>query len=216
MPAPSIAMLHGVALSAVPLGNSPQAGQKLAAALSKVMGAACSDFVRDVIVDSGIPCAVTSPAMMGNVVGIGRLSGTCPPEALIRMNATSIISSSGMTRHGQGIFVDIVTKITSKGLSEFMASAQLLPGTAIANGITATPGKLTVPIQAINTQLDMLAQSMLPRPGAGPAVSELPPDFPKIVAKLMKAALEQMMQMIIVAAGVPVAGSVTAAHARLT
>jgi len=96
-----------------------------------------------------------------------------------------------------------------------MIYAQLLPGTAIANSITVTPGRLTVPAQAINTQLEMMAKSMMPRPGAGPSVSELPSDFPLIVAKILKSALEQIVQMVIVQPGVPVAGAVTAGPGRL-
>ena len=216
MPSPSPTTLKGFAMSAVPMMQNPQIGQKLAAAISEVIGSACADFVRDVFVEPGIPCSVTPPAMVGTVAGVGKLSGNYPSEALIKSKAMSVIASSGMTRPGQASFAEIVSSLTAKGLSEFSAYAQLLPGTAIANSLTVAPGRLTAPTQSINTQLEILAKSMMPRPGAGPSVSELPSDFPQIVAKVLKSALEQMVQMVIVAPGIPVAGSATVGPGRLS
>jgi len=195
--------------------QNPQAGQKLANAMSKVIGDACQDFLQRVFVGPGVPCAVTPPAMAGTVVGMGRLNGSSPSEGELRANAMSAIASSGMSKHGQDSFVETISKITAKGLAEFMTLAQVLPGTPIAGGATAAPAKLTVPIQAVRGQVNAMIIPMMPVPGAAPTVSELPSDFPKIVASVLISTLELMAQLVMVSPGIPVSTNQTAGPGKL-
>jgi len=215
MPAPNSGLLMNIAVSSVPMTQNPQTGQKLATAISKVIGSACEDFLQRVFMDLGVPCNVTPPAMVGSVIGMGRLTGACPTEGEIKANAMSVISSSGMSRPGQDSFVETISKVTAKGLAEFMAAAQVLPGTPIAGGVTAAPARLTVPLQAIKSQLNMLAPPKMPGAAAVPSVSELPSDFPQIVIKVMNYALEQMAQMVMVAPGIPAPANLTAGPGKL-
>ena len=215
MPAPSAGLLMSSAISSIPMTQNPQAGQKLANAMSRVIGDACRDFLQRVFVEPGVPCVVTPPAMVGTVAGIGRLAGSSPSEGELRGNAMSAISSSGMSKHGQDSFVDTISKITVKGLAEFMTLAQVLPGTPIAGGVTAAPAKLTVPIQAVKGQLEAMTIPMMPVSGAVPTVSELPSDFPKIVVKVLISALEQMAQLVMVSPGIPVVTNQTVGPGKL-
>lgn len=215
MPAPNPGMLMNVASSSIPMTQNPQAGQKLANAVGKVIGNACGDFVQRVFMEPGVPCVVTPPAMVGNVTGVGRLGGACPSASELKVSAMSVISSSGLSKHGQDIFAETISSLTGKGLEEFMKLAQVLPGTPITGSITAAPVKLTVPVQAVKSQLDMMVLPKTPGAGAVPSVSELPPDFPKIVVKVVSYALEQMAQMVMVAPGIPVAPSQTAGPGKL-
>ncbi|MDH3352703.1 MAG: hypothetical protein OEM51_14245, partial [Gammaproteobacteria bacterium] len=157
MPAPNAGLLMNIAVSSVPMAPNPQTGQKLANAISKVIGSACEDFLQRVFMEPGVPCNVTPPAMVGTVIGMGRLTGACPTQAEIKANAMSVISSSGMSRPGQDSFTETISKVTAKGLAEFMAAAQVLPGTPIAGGVTAAPARLTVSLPTVKSQLNMLA-----------------------------------------------------------
>lgn len=215
MPAPSAGMLLGPAMSSIPADLNPQAKQKLANALSKVIANACGDFTKRVFVEPGIPCVVTPPAMVGTVAGVGRLTGSCPSEAELRAAAASVITTSGMSRHGQDSFADTIARLTAKGLAEFMTLAQVMPGTPISGGITAAPARLTVPVQALKGQLEAMTLPKAAVPGAVPTVSELPSDFPRIVVKVLVSALEQMTQLVMVSPGIPVATNATAGPGQL-
>jgi len=208
-------MIMSSAISSIPMTQNPQAGRKLANAMSKVMGDACRDFLLRVFVEPGVPCVVTPPAMAGTIVGMGRLNGSSPSEAELRANAMFAITSSGMSKHGQDSFVETISKITAKGLAEFMTFAQVLPGTPITGGVTAAPARLTVPIQVVKAQLDAMTIQMMPVRGAVPTVSELPSDFPKIVVNVLIFALEQMAQLVMVSPGIPVAANKTVGPGKL-
>ena len=215
MPAPSAEILMGTAISSIPNTLNPQASQKLANAMSKVIAGACGDFLHRVFMGPGVLCVVTPPAMVGTIAGMGRLTGSSPSEQELRLNAMSAISSSGMSKHGQDSFVETISKMTAKGLAEFMTLAQVLPGTPITGGVTAAPAKLTVPIPAVKGRLEAMKITMMPVPGAAPTVSELPSDFPGIVVKVLISALEQMAQLLMVAPGLPVAANQTVGPGKL-
>ncbi|WP_339724598.1 hypothetical protein [uncultured Paraglaciecola sp.] len=216
MPAPNAAMLFSIAHSSEMMNQNPQAVQKLAKAISNVIADACADFLTRVSMSPGVPCSIMPPpAMVGNVIGIGKLIGVPPTEIEIKMKAMSAIAGSGLSRPSQNMFAETISKQTAMGLASFMQNAQVLPGTTIANGVTVSPAKLLVPLQPIKAQFAMQTQMKIPGAPVVSSVSELPSDFTQLVFKVLFFALEQMASLVMVAPGIPAAGNTTVGSGRL-
>lgn len=169
MPAPSAGLIFGSILSLFPEGITPGEKTKLAQAVADVLGAACGGFVERVKMAPGVPCAVTPPAMVGTVAGVGGLIGEGLFEPELRSKAGSAARTLNMIPDDDKMFVESLTRLTHLGFERYVAIAQILPGTPVAGGITVAPMPITAAGGVVKGELDGAARALNPpRPPQAP------------------------------------------------
>jgi hypothetical protein len=169
MPAPTAGVVLGSILSFFPEGTTPGDKPKLAQAVAEVLGAACAGFVERVKMAPGVPCAVTPPAMVGTVAGVGTLIGKGLFEHELRDKAGSVARGLNMIPDDDKKFVEALVRLTDLGFDRYVAIAQVLPGTPVAGGVTAAPMSIIAPGGVVKGELESAARSLNPPRPAMPS-----------------------------------------------
>ncbi len=221
MPVPSGAEIATMAnLQGVPTQHAFTMAQALGDAISEEFQV----FTQQNQVLPGIATSAMPPAMVGVTAAPGQLTGVVNPKVVIEQTVDSHIRSLALDAGQKQTLKDMLS-VGLVDTLQALSRAQVLPGVPVASGMTTAPMRLVAPeVTALAATLKITLKNMNPSSQipAAPVFNQpgqvgmcLPADPAKSIADLLGQAAVVFLNRVMVAPGIPLAGSITAAPGML-